>query len=335
MKRIIMTFLALGCLAVLNAGVQPLPDLGRLEGVLKKNRIKVLVTDSGLGGLSVAADLEKKALAHKSYQSVEIIFCNALPEANCGYNDFKTPRRKAEVFSAALGGMVDHYDPDVVLIACNTLSVVYPETAISRTLKVPVIGIIDLGVEMIHERMAADPAASAVIFGTETTIAANTHKARLQAKGIASTRIITQPCGELASEIQTAPQGEGARNLIDLYVGEAAEQFSARNGKIVAALCCTHYGYCADAFAQAFGAAGRREVEIVNPNEKMADLLFAPASAEKFPVSSATVKVISRAFLSPDEVRSISALLEKVSPKTADALRNYERKPDLFPFRPE
>jgi glutamate racemase len=336
MKRLLISLLSLaGLVATTTSAGVATPASIQLEPILQKKQIKVVVTDSGLGGLSVVADLERKALAHKSLQSVDIVFCNALPEANCGYNDFKTAQRKAEVFSAALQGMVIRYAPDVVFIACNTLSVVYLETEISQTIKVPVIGIIDPGVDMIRERLASDPTASAVIFGTETTISANTHKTRLLAKGISGSRIITQSCGELASEIQTAPQGEGARNLIDLYVGEAAEQLAARNGKIVAALCCTHYGYCANGFAQAFAAAGRKEVEIVNPNEKMADLLFAPASADRFPAPGVTVAVVSRAFLSPDEIRSISALLERNAPKTAEALRKYERKPDLFPFRPE
>ena len=118
-------------------------------------------------------------------------------------------------------------------------------------------------------------------------------------------------------------------------MGEALGQLSERNGKLVAALCCTHYGYCADVFTQAFTTAGRKEVEIINPNEKMAGLLFTPAAAGKFPAPSVVVKVVSRAFLSPEENRSISALLEKDSPKTAQALRSYEQNSDLFPFQRE
>ena len=123
----------------------PAPPLERLQA---RQHLKVLVTDSGLGGLSVCGDLERKALARKAFESVEIVFCNALPEANLGYNNLDTPQRKARVFSDALGGMVKWYEPDIVLIACNTLSVVYPDTDISRTLKMPVVGIVDLVVSV-------------------------------------------------------------------------------------------------------------------------------------------------------------------------------------------
>lgn len=314
------------------AAVEPALASGQLEHVQKKKRLKVLVTDSGLGGLSVCGDLERKAQAHKSFQSVEIVFCNALPEANLGYNSLATPQRKASVFSAALGSMLKWYEPDIVLIACNTLSVVYPATEISQTVKVPVIGIVDLGVDMICEPLLKEPAASAVIFGTETTIADGSHKQKCIAKGITSSRIITQACSELAGEIQSDPGGDAARNLIELYVNEAVTYLPEDKGKVIVALCCTHYGFCADVFSKAFAAAGRKDIVIVNPNERMADSLFAPASENKFPASDVTVKVVSRAFLSPEEIRGISGQLEKASPRTADALRRYERKMDLFPF---
>jgi glutamate racemase len=308
----------------------PAPPLKRLQ---TRPHLKVLVTDSGLGGLSVCGDLERRALACKAFQSVEIVFCNALPEANLGYNNLDSPQRKARVFSDALRGMVKWYEPDVVLIACNTLSVVYPDTDISRTLKVPVIGIVDLGVDMIVERLQQQPASCAVVLGTETTISAGTHRTKCLAKGIDSARIVTQPCAELAAEIQTNPRGEGAKNLIDLYVEEAVSHLPKGGNRVIAALCCTHYGYCAEMFSQAFAAAGRKDVAVVNPNEKMADLLFAPAMTNRFRAPGVAVKVVSRALLSPDETRAISALLEKDSPRTAAALRQYERKADLFPFR--
>jgi glutamate racemase len=332
LRILILPLLLLYLTTRLCAAVEPSGASTNLASVRQKQAIKVLVTDSGLGGLSVCGDLERKALARRSFRSVEIVFCNALPEPNYGYNDLKTPQRKAQVFSAALNGMVKWYDPDVVLIACNTLSVVYSDTEISRTLKVPVVGIVDLGVDMIVVRMKRDSAAPAIVFGTETTIATDSHKTKCISRGIAGSRIITQACGELAGEIQSAPRGDATRNLIELYVNEAVTHLPGTSGKVIVALCCTHYGFCSDVFSQAFAAAGRNDIEIVNPNDKMADVLFAPAAENKFPASDVTVKVVSRAFLSPEEIRGISGLLEKESPKTADALRKYERKADLFPF---
>lgn len=303
-----------------------------LEHLQARQHLKVLVTDSGLGGLSVCGDLERKALVRKAFESVEIVFCNALPEASLGYNNLDSPQRKARVFSDALRSMAKWYEPDIVLIACNTLSVVYPDTDVARTLKVPVIGIVDLGADMIVERLQKQPGSCAVVFGTETTISAGAHRAKCLAKGIDSARLIAQPCAELAAEIQSSPRGEPAKNLIDLYVDEAVSHLPKGTNPVIAAMCCTHYGYCADMFLQAFAAAGR-QAKVVNPNEKMADLLFASTMTNRFQTSSVAVKVVSRAPLSPDETRAISTLLEKDSPRTAAALRQYERKANLFPFR--
>ena len=308
-------------------------DSASVADLLKKKDIKVLVTDSGLGGLSVCGDLEKKILARRSFRSVEVVFCNALPESNYGYNDITNEQQKAAVFTSALKGMVKNYHPDIILIACNTLSVVYPATEFSRTAKTPVVGIVDLGVDILCKRMLEDPAATAVIFGTETTIAANSHKSQCVARGIDASRIIAQPCSGLAAEIQGDAQGEAAKNLIDAYVGEAADRLPAGGGKVLAALCCTHFGYCRTMFLNAFADAGKKDAEIVNPNDKMADLLFAPASDNRFSAPAVTVKVVSQALVSPEEIRSIAALLQKESPKTAEALRKYERKSDLFPYR--
>ena len=304
-----------------------------LKDLQARPQLRVLVTDSGLGGLSVCGDLERKALARKAFSAVDIIFCNALPEANVGYNNLATPQRKARVFSDALAGMVKRYRPDVILIACNTLSVVYPDTEISRSLKVPVVGIVDLGAEMLAGRLHSLPSSAAVIFGTETTISAGAHKAQCLAKGIAAARVVAQPCPDLAAEIQTNPRGEAARNLIDLYVEEAVSRLPKGTNHLIAALCCTHYGYCAEMFSQAFAAAGRKDVEVLNPNDNLADLLFAADAARRFPAAEVAVSVVSRALLSPDETQAIGALLEKNSPRTAAALRRYEQRADLFPFQ--
>jgi glutamate racemase len=202
-------------------------------------------------------------------------------------------------------------------------------------LKVPVIGIVDLGADMIVEQLEKQPASCAVVFGTETTISAAAHRAKCLAKGIDSARLIAQPCADLAAEIQSNPRGEPAKNLIDLYVEEAVSHLPKGTNRVIAALCCTHYGYCADMFSQAFATAGRKDIAVVNPNEKMADLLFGSGMTNRFQTPSVAVKVVSRALLSPDETRAISALLEKDSPRTAAALRQYERNGDLFPFRRE
>ena len=49
------------------------------------------------------------------------------------------------------------YKVDIILIACNTLSVIYAETDFSKTCPIPVMSIVDFGVNIIAEKMHANP----------------------------------------------------------------------------------------------------------------------------------------------------------------------------------
>ncbi len=306
-----------------------------LQTVLQRDELTILITDSGLGGLSVCGGIEYRAGQQHPYRSLNLIFCNALPEANYGYNNLESEEKKARVFSDALTGMVQWYHPDLILIACNTLSVVYPHTAFSQTSTVPVLGIVEFGADMLAKKLMDDTSATAIIFGTETTIAANSHKQLLEAKGIASERIVAEACIDLAGEIQSNPNSEIVSSMIEMYVDDAVGQIQERyRGSITAGLCCTHYGYCSPVFQNAFTAAGVQKLEIVNPNEEMASWIFQTAKP-RYPGTKVTVSVVSRAPLSQEERNSIASLLEHDSPLSAQALRAYHHKQDLFRFEKE
>ena len=51
---------------------------------------------------------------------------------------------------------------------------------------------------------------------------------------------------------------------------------------------------------------------------------------EQDPETATRVEVVSRAELRPGEREAIAAAVEARSPKTAEALRAYRRRPDLF-----
>ena len=89
----------------------------------------------------------------------------------------------APVFSTGHCICMDQLRPDRILIACNTLSVLYPMTAFSRTTAVPVLGIIDAGVDLFLEALEADPSSSIVLFGTRITIESGVHRDTTAAEG--------------------------------------------------------------------------------------------------------------------------------------------------------
>ncbi len=187
----------------------------------ERDSITVLVTDSGLGGLSVCADLDQKARATGRYRVLNIIFCNALPEASQGYNRMPSVERKIRVFDDALAGMARWYAPDAILVACNTLSVLIPRTAFVQSSPAPVLGIVEMGVDAMAAKLLADSTSTGIIFGTETTIAAGTHRDLLLARGIGPDRIVTQACPDLAGEIEADARSETVSTAIDLFAGEA------------------------------------------------------------------------------------------------------------------
>jgi hypothetical protein len=103
---------------------------------------------------------------------------------------------------------------------------------------------------------------------------------------------------------------------------------------VYAGLCCTHYGYSAGFFEESFHENGVSDVILVDPNARMGDVLFPPGVQRRVDTPGITVEVVSRAVISPEEIASIGGLIEPVSPATAEALRSYALKKDLFPHAP-
>ena len=309
----------------------------QLAALAGKDTITNLVTDSGLGGLSVCAAIDSLARATGRFGDVHLIFANALPDAGSGYNKMKSMERKVQVFDDALRGMTARFHPDLVLIACNTLSVVYPLTPFSRETHIPVIGIVSMGVDMLQEELERHPDRSAIVFGTETTIGAETHKRMLIERGIAPDRIVNQACPNLAGQIERDARGEAVRAAIRGFAVEAAGNRKHPDRGVVAALCCTHYGYCTEFFREALAGLTPAGITIIDPNMRMSQLLFPPAdsTARRHATVRCTVRVVSRAEITEEEIRSISGLLAPVSLPAAAALRSYEFQTDLFPYTAE
>ena len=141
-----------------------------LDDFFAKEEVTILVTDSGLGGLSVAADIAQRLPESGVFRSVRIVFFNALFHNKSGYNSLDSEKRKAQIFDRALNAMNKKYHPDLLLIACNTLSIVYENTRFIRKPKFPVVGIVKTGVDAIARRFDAHPDETAILFATKTTI---------------------------------------------------------------------------------------------------------------------------------------------------------------------
>jgi glutamate racemase len=289
--------------------------------------VHLVITDSGLGGLTVCAALERALSAARA--DVRLTYVNAWPATGTGYNDLPDMAARAGVFDRALDAM-EGMRPDVILIACNTLSIVYEHTAFHSSGAVPVQGIVGGGVALFLELLTRHPASALVLIGTRTTIDADVHRRRLAENGIAVTRVGAASCHGLATAIERGPDSDATASLINTCAARAAAA-APPGDPLFVGLACTHYGMVADRIAAALSAQTGRHVLPLDPNTRLVEEVTSLA-ADSLPGPGAAprVEVLSKVELLEDQREGVARLLDPISPTTAAALRDYRHVPDLF-----
>jgi glutamate racemase len=272
----------------------------------------ILITDSGVGGVSVVAYAERFVRTQGFTEPVRLTFANAAPANDYGYNSMPSREAKIETFDRFLHSVTERYSPDMIYLACNTLSVLMPDMK----------GIVDTGVALVVDELQRDPNSVAIIFGTQTTIDSGVYPRRLQERGVGPSRIVTQACPGLADVISEDREGTKSRIEIEHWVAEAVAKMPDRTTPIVACLACTHYGYRKDAFAEALG----RGATVINPNESAVHDIFDRSGA----IHEAEVEFVTRYALPVTTVETLTWLLRDISPKTVEAMQHYVHVPDLF-----
>ena len=276
----------------------------------------ILITDSGVGGLSVVAYAERFVRTHGFTEPVRLTFANAAPANDYGYNSMPSREVKLETFDRFLRNVTARFAPDRIYVACNTLSVLLPFIAPPA---IPVKGIVETAVDLVLQNMNANSVA--MIFGTQTTIDAGTYPRLLEARGIDPSRIISQACPGLADTISEDREGTRTRAEIESWVRKALEKMPDRDARIVACLACTHYGYRKDFFAVALGNA-----TVINPNESAVHDLFDTGGLHH----EVDVQFVTRYAIPEATVETLTWFLGDISPRTVDAMRNFVHVPDLF-----
>ncbi len=291
----------------------------------------ILITDSGVGGLSVCAYAERFVRTHGSREPVRLTFANAAPENDYGYNSMPSREVKIETFDRFLTNVNERYEPDFIYVACNTLSVLLPDTPFSQTAVIPVRGIVETGARLLLRELDFDPQSAAMIFGTQTTIDAGTYPRWLEACGVDASRIVSQACPGLADRISEDREGTRTKAEIIHWVNAAIEKMQRGNTPVVACLACTHYGYRKDLFAGALADAGIRAT-VVNPNERAVDDLFGarPDDAATGMNRDVDVEFVTRYAIPEATVQALTWFLSDISPRTVAAMKNFIHLPDLF-----
>jgi glutamate racemase len=296
----------------------------------RKANPSVVVMDSGLGGLSVFAALARGLWRGKWLANARLTYFNAWPEQQRGYNALPDTASRVQVLDRALRGTLA-YAPDLIIVACNTLSVLFPATDFFRTSGIPMVGIVPFGVDLIHERMKAHPHSQAVILGTRTTIAADAHRRALEQKGIAADRLAAQACDQLATAIEFDPHSPTVRRMIMACTAQGVARLTRGPGPFLAALCCTHYGYCAAYFRQSLvRRVAPATAMVVDPNMAMADFMIARLKGPGRPSAVVNIEVVSKIHWPPEKLKAMAQAVEQISMPVAQALMNYHHLPELF-----
>jgi glutamate racemase len=290
--------------------------------------LHIVITDSGLGGISICAELESGLRKLRKPGEIRLSYFNVWPSEGLGYNDLPDMSARAAAFDAALDRM-PALNPDLILIACNTLSIVYPHTRFSRRPPVPVSGIIEAGVDQFYAAMVEKPESAIVLLGTRTTIESGVHAARLIEKGIDPARIQGIACHGLASAIESDPDGESANALI-AEAAMTAQHKSLPASTLYAGLCCTHYTFVRDRIAAALRAATGQAVVPLDPNGPLVADVVKSICVNIEGSYSITVKVFSKVVLGEQKRRLMAGRVFGVSELTARALLAYTHAPDLF-----
>ena len=291
------------------------------------DKISLLVTDSGLGGLSVFADLVQNLEKASPWPEVEMIYFNAWPEEDKGYNHYPDMAHRARVFQNAMEAMAA-FSPQKILIACNTLSVVYEHTPFAKAPPIPVTGIVDTGVTMMAKALKAHPEAGVIIFGTPTTAESELHAKALMGHGISPDRIISQGCVNLAGHIERTPFAPRVEEMIFDNARQAAQRAQRPFKKIYLGLCCTHFGYRKEVFSRAVEESMGIESAILNPNEAMARAALPPVTPGA-QGAKINLKILTRVTWDTQRISAYQNLF-KSFPTVVEALKTHELNSKLF-----
>lgn len=202
----------------------------------------ILLFDSGVGGLSVLAELRK-----------------ALPDAPVIYaadNGGLPYGTKSEAEVAArvcglLGRMSERYRPRLICIACNTASTI-ALAMVRDVLNVPIVGT----VPAIKPAAELTRTGSIGLLGTAATIR-QPYVDRLAAEHAADKRLLKFAASELVGAAEAKLRGQPVDPAV--YARAAAGLREQAGGEAIdtVVLACTHFPLVQDELAEAFGSQVR------------------------------------------------------------------------------
>ena len=274
-------------------------------------QVRIAVCDSGVGGLDIAARLWAKGGAG------ELLYFNVWPEVDRGFGKME-PEERVQVWERAFDGIMA-YAPDLLVIGCNTLSVVHRRSARMGDPRCPVVDIVDAAVGVCGDFLRENPDKKLLILGTAETVNSGCYRNMLIDSGIAPERIDGLPLPGLATLIETSPFSDGVRERMKTGLAELPSKDLSSHAL---GLCCTHFGYVSELWHEIF-----RPAALLNPNENILKEIAFPGDEGEI-----SVRFISKIPLPESKIDAMKGLFAS-APPVAEALCRYHYVPELYQVR--
>lgn len=293
-----------------------------------KEKTTIVVIDSGLGGLSVFFELSKLLEPGGIAKENILIFVNALYDKDYGYNDMKTDEEKISMLDWVLKSIDLRFNPDYIVVACNTLSVLLNKTDFYKEKSEKLFGIIEPALDFIGSVCIRNPNNNFIILGTPTTIKSGVYQNKLRELGQDENRIVSIACPKLETEIQRDPESETVMDMLENYLFEAKDMLPKEDADTFILLGCTHYSVVLPSILTIAEYADLKNTTALDTAFIQAISFVSGKGLCK--ESSISHSVYSRVPLFEDGNTLMLDELEIVSPKAYSAAMNYIYDPDLF-----
>ncbi len=289
--------------------------------------MRIGITDSGVGGLSVCAEVEAKLRRSPIQEDIDLLYLNAAIEDDYSYNSMPDRQTKLQAFDRFLHSVQKRYQPDLLFIACNTLSVLYQDSYFDHHRHIPIEGIVHTGARGMLAAFERENDITFIVFATPTTVEEAVYGKCLKEHGVPANQIAEQACPGLPDAISNDGSGQLAANLLKEFVPAALEQFDHMPENVMAFLGCTHYGYQASQFEKALHPLVPK-LRIMNPNEGAADTILSSLNTEPGQ-GNLNVEFITRYAIPDVAIRSLSGYIGEKAPATLSALKKFTLMPEL------
>ena len=304
--------------------------------------MKIVITDSGLGGLSVCAQLIHLLKNYSvpensdppSYE-IKITYVNAVPSNDRGYNSMSGKQEQIETFKKIISNTVRMISPDNIFVACGTLSVLLNQMTHPGENSVKIEGIVSIGIQLLVDNLIKFPKAKAIIMATPTTVSNNCFQSELLKNGIAKNQIFAQSCPNLANEISNDPEGSTVGKRIQYWVKKSLQQLQGNTtDHMILFLGGTHYSYHENMCKMAFINEGCSKLTVLNPNyaaaEKLKNYVLDDQSIYPVLKNSFSIDFLTPYAIPEQEKITLNKLLSPISPETGQALINAQIVPELL-----